>query len=73
METADNQQVKRRPLILQFFEYEHLREDLRPIGMPFSGLAKLIVSTLPRNPERTVWALSQSLDRLVGQRRSCLR
>jgi hypothetical protein len=39
--------------ILQFFEYEHLREDLRPISMPFSGPAKLIVSTLPRNPERT--------------------
>ncbi len=39
--------------MLQFFEYEHLPEILRNVSRPFGELAKDIVETLPRNPERT--------------------
>lgn len=39
--------------ILQYFTYEHLREDLQNISKPFCELAQFICS-LPRNPERTV-------------------
>lgn len=40
--------------ISQFFTYEHLPEHLREVSRPFGELAKSIVETLPRNPERTV-------------------
>jgi hypothetical protein len=40
--------------MLQFFAYEHLRDDLRAISMPFGELAEHICETLPSNPERTV-------------------
>ena len=40
--------------ILQFFAYEHLPPHLRDISAPFGNMAKSIVETLPRNPERTV-------------------
>ena len=40
--------------IIQFFAYEHLPERLQEISKPFGELAISIVSTLPRNPERTV-------------------
>lgn len=40
--------------ILQFFEYGHLPERLRDVSAPFGILAGQIVTTLPRNPERTV-------------------
>jgi hypothetical protein len=40
--------------IMQFFAYEHLPEHLQVVSMPFAGLAESIVTTLPRNPERTV-------------------
>jgi hypothetical protein len=40
--------------ILQFFAYEHLRPDLQAVSKPFGDLAREIVDTLPRNPERTV-------------------
>lgn len=40
--------------ILQFFVYEHLPAHLQEISKPFGELARSIVSTLPRNPERTV-------------------
>jgi hypothetical protein len=43
-----------REPILQFFAYGHLREDLRDTSKPFGDLATLIVTSLPRNPERTV-------------------
>jgi hypothetical protein len=39
--------------MMQFFAYEHLREDLKKVSKPFSSLAQLVVDTLPRNPERT--------------------
>lgn len=40
--------------IIQFFKYEHLPAALQDISRPFRVLADLIVTTLPRNPERTV-------------------
>lgn len=40
--------------MLQFFVYEHLREDLQAKSKPFGELAQWMVDTLPRNPERTM-------------------
>lgn len=39
---------------LQFFQYSHLPAPLQEVSRPFCELAKRIVDTLPRNPERTV-------------------
>lgn len=40
--------------LLQFFAYEHLRDDLKAISQPFGELAESMMNLLPRNPERTV-------------------
>lgn len=40
--------------ILRYFHYEHLPESLQQHSKPFCDLARHIVETLPRNPERTV-------------------
>jgi len=40
--------------MLQFFAYEHLPPDLQGFSKPFGDLARKLVDTLPRNPERTV-------------------
>ncbi len=40
--------------IEQFFVYDHLPPHLQEVSKPFGDLATLIVTTLPRNPERTV-------------------
>ena len=40
--------------IFQFFAYGHLPPHLAAVSEPFAFLAKTIVDTLPRNPERTV-------------------
>lgn len=40
--------------IEQFFAYEHLPPHLQAISKPFGEMARQIVETLPRNPERTV-------------------
>lgn len=40
--------------ILQFFAYAHLPAHLQEVSRPFGEMAERIVSTLPRNPERTV-------------------
>ncbi len=40
--------------MLQFFEYAHLPQHLQSVSAPFGALARHIVETLPRNPERTV-------------------
>jgi hypothetical protein len=40
--------------MLQFFVYGHLPEHLRAVSKPFGDLARSVVDTLPRNPERTV-------------------
>lgn len=39
--------------LLQYFEYAHLPAPLQEISRPFGELAKLMVATLPENPERT--------------------
>lgn len=40
--------------ILRFFHYGHLPERLRGASFPFCTLASHIVTTLPRNAERSV-------------------
>jgi hypothetical protein len=40
--------------IEQFFAYEHLPMHLQEVSWPFCELAKSMVNSLPRNPERTV-------------------
>ncbi len=40
--------------IEQFFAYAHLPPALQEVSKPFSDLKDLVVSTIPRNPERTV-------------------
>lgn len=40
--------------IMQFFAFEHLPPHLQAVSRPFGEMAANIVSTLPRNPERTV-------------------
>ena len=40
--------------ILRYFHYAHLPEHLQPCSAPFCELARQIINTLPRNPERTV-------------------
>ena len=40
--------------IMQYFAYAHLPEHLQAVSKPFGELAQHIVTTLPRNPERTV-------------------
>jgi hypothetical protein len=39
--------------MLQFFEYAHLKDELKDVSAPFSKLAYLVASSLPRNPERS--------------------
>jgi hypothetical protein len=39
--------------MLQFFSYDHLPEHLAMISAGFAVMASQIVTTLPRNPERT--------------------
>jgi hypothetical protein len=40
--------------IVQFFAHAHLPPHLAAVSAPFAQLADLIVSLLPRNPERAV-------------------
>lgn len=40
--------------ILQFFHYSHLPPALRERSKPFCDLARVIIDSTPRNPERTV-------------------
>ena len=40
--------------ILQFFSWGHLPAQLRKVSEPFGHLAIHLVTSLPRNPERTV-------------------
>lgn len=43
-----------REHIEQFFAYEHLPEHLQEVSRPFGELAKWIIDTQKRTPERTV-------------------
>jgi len=40
--------------IEQFFAWEHLPPHLQAVSAPFGLMARTIMETLPRNPERTV-------------------
>jgi hypothetical protein len=40
--------------ILRFFHYAHLPPTLQPFSKPFCDLARHLIDTAPRNPERTV-------------------
>lgn len=40
--------------VLRFFHYAHLPEVLRLRSEPFAKMARTIIDTTPRNPERTV-------------------
>jgi ferritin-like protein len=39
--------------LLQFFNHEHLPEQLQPISKPLCDIAKWLEMVLPDNPERT--------------------
>jgi hypothetical protein len=39
--------------MMQFFAYGHLPTHLQDVSKPFGDLARLMVDTLPRNPERS--------------------
>lgn len=39
--------------ILHFFHYAHLPERLQAASKPFCDLARHMIDTLPRNPERS--------------------
>lgn len=47
--------------VLRFFHYSHLPEQLQARSKPFCDLARLIVDTTPRNPQRTI-ALNKLLE-----------
>lgn len=40
--------------VLRFFHYSHLPEALQARSKPFCELARLIVDTTPRCPQRTI-------------------
>lgn len=40
--------------ILRYFHYSHLPDVLQAKSKPFCDLARMIIDTTPRNPERTV-------------------
>ncbi len=47
--------------VLQFFHYAHLPEGLRARSAPFCRLARQLIDTTPRNPQRTI-ALNKLLE-----------
>ena len=57
--------------MLQFFAYEHLPATLQEISQPFGDLARQMVMTLPRNPERTA-GLRKLLEAKDCAVRACL-
>lgn len=40
--------------VLRYFHYSHLPASLQARSKPFCDLARQIINTTPRNPERTV-------------------
>lgn len=40
--------------VLRYFHYSHLPESLKARSKPFCDLARQIINSTPRNPERTV-------------------
>ena len=57
--------------ILKFFHYAHLPAALQERSKPFCELARRIVDTTPRNPERTV-ALRKLLEAKDAAVRACV-
>lgn len=47
--------------VLQFFEYEHLPEHLKPASKPFCELAHQVADWAPQSPE-TISALRKLLE-----------
>lgn len=43
-----------KPTILQHFDYEHLKPELRAVSKPFADLARMIVDQLPANEQRAL-------------------
>lgn len=60
--------AERFEYLLQFFEYDHLPQVLRPISQPFHAMAHDIVKNLPMNPERT-----NALRKLLESKDSAVR
>ena len=54
--------------LLQFFDYDHLHDDLKAVAMPFSALAYDLLNHLPNNSERTV-----ALRELLGAKDAAMR
>lgn len=55
--TADSLATRLEPNvepILQFFTFEHLPPHLQEVSRPFAEMARRLVASLPRNPERSV-------------------
>ncbi len=52
METDKNDPTVDR--MMQFFQYDHLPEPVQVASQPFCRLAAHVVSTWPKNAERTV-------------------
>jgi hypothetical protein len=51
------EQVTRHPSVahvMQFFECDHLPDNLKAVSMPICGLANWMADVLPPNPETTV-------------------
>lgn len=51
---SPEKQESPKEFLLQFFTYSHLPNKLHIVSAPFCELARLLVTELPRNPERTV-------------------
>ena len=54
--------------VMQFFAYAHLPPHLQAVSKPFGELAEQIVTTLPRNPERT-----KALNKLLEAKDAAVR
>jgi hypothetical protein len=66
-QTPGDEQHVEEP-IMKFFQYAHLPPSLQGISRPFCDLATHIVSTIPRNAERTV-----SLRKLLESKDAAVR
>ena len=47
-----SQEIGQTEHITQFFTFDHLPGHLSEVSKPFAVLARFILDTLPRNPER---------------------
>jgi hypothetical protein len=54
--------------VLRYFHYSHLPESLKARSKPFCDLARQIINSTPRNPERTV-----ALRKLLESRDAAVR